>query len=66
MIRLEDVTLFVRSTHSLRLTLPDQNSDIFSDPVDVAICYGVLDNTSYVALPLSEKTRCVMVCPLII
>ncbi len=46
---------------TLRLSLSDQISDIFRDPVDVAIRYGVLDNSSYVALPLAEKNRRVLV-----
>ena len=45
---------------SLRLFLSDQRSDVFRDPVDVAIRYGVLDNSSYVALPLAEDNRRVM------
>ncbi|WP_318369078.1 LysR family transcriptional regulator [Enterobacter sp.] len=45
---------------TLRLSLSDQISDIFRDPVDVAIRYGVLDNSSYVALPLAEKNRRVL------
>lgn len=45
---------------SLRLFLSDQRSDVFRDPVDVAIRYGSLDNSSYVALPLAEDNRRVM------
>lgn len=45
---------------SLRLSLSDQVSDVFRDPVDVAIRYGVLDNSSYVALPLAENNRRVL------
>lgn len=45
---------------SLRLSLSDQISDVFRDPVDVAIRYGVLDNSSYVALPLAEDNRRVL------
>ncbi|WP_318371188.1 LysR family transcriptional regulator [Enterobacter sp.] len=45
---------------TLRLSLSDQISDIFRDPLDVAIRYGVLDNSSYVALPLAEKNRRVL------
>ncbi len=45
---------------TLRLSLSDQVSDIFRDPVDVAIRYGVLDNSSYVALPLAENNRRVL------
>ncbi|MGY5954737.1 DNA-binding transcriptional regulator, LysR family [Kosakonia sp. BK9b] len=45
---------------SLRLSLSDQISDVFRDPVDIAIRYGVLDNSSYVALPLAEDNRRVL------
>nr|WP_318383625.1 LysR substrate-binding domain-containing protein [uncultured Enterobacter sp.] len=45
---------------TLRLSISDQVSDIFRDPVDVAIRYGVLDNSSYVALPLAEHNRRVL------
>lgn len=45
---------------SLRLYLSDQVSDVFRDPVDVAIRYGVLENSSYVALPLAEDNRRVL------
>jgi DNA-binding transcriptional LysR family regulator len=45
---------------SLRLSLSDEISDVFRDPVDIAIRYGVLDNSSYVALPLAEDNRRVL------
>ncbi len=46
---------------SLRISLSDQVSDVFRDPVDVAIRYGRLENSSYVALPLAEDNRRVLV-----
>lgn len=46
---------------SLRLFLSDRISDVFRDPVDVAIRYGMLDTGSYVALPLAENNRRVLV-----
>ncbi|QGY31583.1 LysR family transcriptional regulator [Pantoea cypripedii] len=46
---------------SVRLFLSDQISDVFRDPVDIAIRYGKLDDSSYVALPLAEDNRRVMV-----
>lgn len=46
---------------SVRLYLSDHVSDVFRDPVDVAIRYGVLENSSYVALPLAEDNRRVLV-----
>lgn len=45
---------------TLRLSLSDQVSDVFRDPIDVAIRYGVLDNSSYVALPLAKHNRRVL------
>jgi len=45
---------------SLRISLSDHVSDVFRDPVDVAIRYGVLENSSYVALPLAEDNRRVL------
>lgn len=46
---------------SLRIFISDNISDVFRDPVDVAIRYGVLENSSYVALPLAEDNRRVLV-----
>ncbi|ELY5813917.1 LysR family transcriptional regulator [Cronobacter turicensis] len=45
---------------SLRIFMSDNVSDVFRDPVDVAIRYGVLENSSYVALPLAEDNRRVL------
>lgn len=45
---------------TLRLALSDRVSDVFRDPVDVAIRYGVLNDSSYVALPLAENNRRVL------
>ena len=45
----------------LRLSFSDQVSDVFRDPVDIAIRYGKLEDSSYVALPLAEENRRVMV-----
>ncbi|MDV5140203.1 LysR family transcriptional regulator [Chimaeribacter arupi] len=45
---------------SLRLSLSDQRSDMFRDPVDVAVRYGALDNSRYVALPLAADNRRVL------
>ncbi|WP_409308737.1 LysR substrate-binding domain-containing protein [Pectobacterium sp. B1J-3] len=46
---------------TLRLFLSDHVSDVFRDPVDIAIRYGVTENGSYVALPLAEDNRRVLV-----
>ncbi|EOI3503497.1 LysR family transcriptional regulator [Cronobacter dublinensis] len=45
---------------SLRIFMSDNVSDVFRDPVDVAIRYGVLENSSYVALPLAQDNRRVL------
>ena len=53
-----------RRTHprvDLRLLLSDQITDVFRDPVDVAIRYGLMDDASYVALPLRPDNRRVLV-----
>lgn len=41
--------------------LSDQITDVFRDPVDVAIRYGKMDDASYVALPLMSDNRRVLV-----
>jgi DNA-binding transcriptional LysR family regulator len=46
---------------SLRLFLSDHLADVFRDPVDVAIRYGVAEDASYIALPLAETNRRVLV-----
>lgn len=45
----------------LRLSFSDQLSDVFRDPVDIAIRYGRLEDSSYVALPLAENNCRVLV-----
>lgn len=46
---------------SLRLLLSDRVSDVFREPIDVAIRYGLADDASYVALPLAPDNRRVLV-----
>ncbi|MEA3131657.1 MAG: hypothetical protein QOF46_3452, partial [Paraburkholderia sp.] len=46
---------------SVRLFLSDQLTDMFRDPVEIAIRYGRADNASYVALPLAGDNRRVLV-----
>jgi DNA-binding transcriptional LysR family regulator len=46
---------------SLRLFISDQVADMFRDPVDVALRYGVLEDANYVALPLAPWNRRVVV-----
>lgn len=45
----------------LHLQLSDQVADVFRDPVDIAFRLGRFDNASYVALPLLEHNRRVLV-----
>lgn len=45
----------------LKLSLSDQVTDVFRDPVDIAFRYGVAGHASYVALPLAEDNRRVLV-----
>jgi DNA-binding transcriptional LysR family regulator len=45
----------------LRLLLSDQVTDVFRDPVDIAIRYGHIDDASFVALPLAPGNRRVLV-----
>ncbi|MGY2491370.1 LysR substrate-binding domain-containing protein [Cupriavidus sp. CP313] len=45
----------------LRLSLSDQLADVFRDPIDIAIRYGMNENATYVALPLAENNRRVLV-----
>jgi DNA-binding transcriptional LysR family regulator len=46
---------------SVRLFLSDQLTDMFRDPVEIAIRYGRAENASYVALPLASDNRRVLV-----
>lgn len=46
---------------TLRLFVSDRVTDVFRDPVDVAIRYGEPDDASYVALPLAPANRRVLV-----
>ncbi|OZI67368.1 LysR family transcriptional regulator [Bordetella genomosp. 11] len=45
----------------LRLYLSDQITDVFRDPVDVALRYGRVGDASFVALPLAPANRRVLV-----
>jgi len=57
------ITEFCRAHPALavRLSLSDQVSDVFRDPVDIAIRYGKLEDSSSVALPLAEDNRRILV-----
>lgn len=46
---------------NLRLFVSDQVADMFRDPVDVAIRYGVIEDANYIALPLAPRNRRVLV-----
>ncbi|ROM61808.1 LysR family transcriptional regulator [Pseudomonas brassicacearum] len=41
----------------LRIMLSDQVSDIFRDPIDVAIRYGTLQNADFISMPLVPGNR---------
>jgi DNA-binding transcriptional LysR family regulator len=45
----------------VRLQLSDQVTDVFRDPVDIAIRYGEAADASFVALPLAPANRRVLV-----
>ncbi|MCE8033177.1 LysR family transcriptional regulator [Billgrantia tianxiuensis] len=45
----------------VRLLLSDQVSDVFRDPVDVAIRYGQMEDASFIAMPLAPDNRRVLV-----
>ncbi|MBW0448309.1 LysR family transcriptional regulator [bacterium M00.F.Ca.ET.228.01.1.1] len=46
---------------TLRLSLSDHVTDVFRDPVDLAIRYGAVEQASYVALALAVNNRRVLV-----
>ncbi|WP_331852413.1 substrate binding domain-containing protein [Shimwellia blattae] len=46
---------------SVRLLFSDEVSNIYRDPIDIAVRYGELKNSSYVALPLAPHNRRVLV-----
>jgi len=45
----------------LRLLVSDQVTDVFRDPVDIAIRYGRMEDASFIALPLAPDNRRVLV-----
>ncbi|MET1080594.1 MAG: LysR family transcriptional regulator [Pseudomonas sp.] len=45
---------------SLRLLLGDRNSDLFRQPVDIALRYGAPEDSSLVALPVAAENRRVL------
>lgn len=46
---------------TLRLSFSDQVADVFRDPVDVALRYGNMEDSSYVALPVAPANCRVLV-----
>ncbi|PWK35509.1 LysR family transcriptional regulator [Cupriavidus plantarum] len=46
---------------TLRLSFSDQVADVFRDPVDVALRYGNMEDSSYVAMPVDPGNRRVVV-----
>ncbi|MFT4242413.1 MAG: LysR family transcriptional regulator [Acidovorax sp.] len=47
----------------IRLQLSDRMSNVYSEPVDAAIRYGVLQDSALVALPLAEGRRVLCAAP---
>ena len=45
----------------IHLMVSDQLTDVFRDPVDLALRYGPIDDASYVALPVAAGNRRVLV-----
>jgi DNA-binding transcriptional LysR family regulator len=45
---------------TMRLFLSDQVTNVFRDPVDVALRYGLMEDASFIALPLAPKNRRVL------
>lgn len=45
----------------IHLVVSDQVTDVFRDPVDIALRYGQIDDASYVALPIAPGNRRVLV-----
>ncbi|WP_338761837.1 LysR family transcriptional regulator [Massilia sp. METH4] len=45
----------------LRVQFADQLTDVFRDPVDIALRYGSVDDASFVALPVAPQNRRVLV-----
>lgn len=45
----------------LRVQFSDQVTDVFRDPVDIALRYGSVDDASFVALPVAPDNRRVLV-----
>ncbi len=46
---------------SVRLRLSDCMTDIFQDPVDIAVRYGLVEDASYICMPLAPDNRRVLV-----
>lgn len=44
----------------IRLFLTDQLTDVFRDPADIALRYGILEDASYVSLPIVQSNRRVL------
>ncbi len=45
----------------IQLMVSDQVTDVFRDPVDIALRYGQIDDASYVSLPVAPGNRRVLV-----
>jgi DNA-binding transcriptional LysR family regulator len=45
----------------IQLLVSDQVTDVFRDPVDIALRYGQIDDASFIALPVAPSNRRVLV-----
>lgn len=45
----------------IQLLVSDQVADVFRDPVDIALRYGLIDDASFIALPVAPHNRRVLV-----
>lgn len=56
-----DVFMSLYPNISTRLSLSDEQAKLFSQPIDIAIRYGVLGDSSMIAMPLVKDNRRVLV-----
>ncbi|MFM0484801.1 LysR family transcriptional regulator [Paraburkholderia strydomiana] len=61
-VLLEPLTAFRRDNPKLelRLHVSDVVTDVFRDPADIAIRYGVMDDASYISMPIASSNRRVL------
>jgi DNA-binding transcriptional LysR family regulator len=61
-VLLEPITVFRRENPNLelRLHISDQVTDVFRDPSDIAIRYGIPDDASFISMPIVPNNRRVL------